>query len=102
MRRQRILGPDDSRAPARRTVHGLTADERDALVSLQGGRCAVCGRTDRPLEIDHDHRHCPGTIGCRHCVRGAVCGRCNRAIWGLGDDVEVARRLVGYLERTAA
>ena len=98
---QRILGPDDSRAPQRRARHGLTADEVDALIAAQGGGCAVCGRRDRPLELDHDHRHCPGTKGCRQCVRGAVCGRCNRSIWGLGDDIAIARRLVGYLERTA-
>ena len=49
-------------------------------VVLQGGACAICERTDRPLQVDHDHRHCPGREGCRQCVRGALCGRCNTAL----------------------
>ena len=83
--RQRVLGPWDSRAPSRRRTHGLTADERDALFALQGGACAICGRTGEPLEVDHDHRHCPGPVGCRACVRGLCCGRCNTALGKLGD-----------------
>lgn len=83
--RQRVLGPWDSRAPGRRTAHGLSPAEVDALVALQGGRCAVCGRSGQRLEIDHDHRHCPGKTGCRQCVRGALCGKCNSALGWIGD-----------------
>jgi hypothetical protein len=97
MRRQRILGPDDSRAPVRRRTHGLTAAERDALIVLQGGRCAICGRTGQRLEVDHDHRHCPGRTGCRSCVRGALCGRCNTALGRFGD--AAIPRLIAYLSR---
>jgi hypothetical protein len=97
MRRQRVLGAWDSRAPARRTAHGLTADERDALAALQGGLCAICGRAGQQLEIDHDHRHCPGREGCRACVRGALCGRCNTALGRFGD--HNVPRLIAYLSR---
>lgn len=96
-RRQRILGPGDSRAPVRRRVHGLTADERDALIALQGGLCALCGRSGEPLQVDHDHRHCPGTEGCRQCVRGMLCPRCNTALGKLGD--HRIPRLIAYLSR---
>lgn len=95
--RQRVLGPTDSRAPVRRRAHGLTANEIDALIALQGGLCAVCGRAGQRLQIDHDHRHCPGRIGCRHCVRGMLCPRCNTALGQIGD-VNVPN-LVGYLAR---
>lgn len=97
--RQRPLGPDDPRNPARRSKHGLTAQEVDELIALQGG-CAVCHRRDRPLQIDHDHRHCPGPVGCRLCVRGALCGRCNKAMWCLDDDVHMAENMVTYMKRT--
>jgi len=97
MRRQRVLGPADSRAPARRTAHGITPSERDALAELQGGACAVCRRTGLRLELDHDHRHCPGRTGCRRCVRGLLCGRCNAGL-GLIGDAAVPRLLV-YLAR---
>lgn len=96
---QRPLGPWDSRTPARRSRHGLTADEIDALIALQGG-CAVCHRTDRPLEIDHDHKHCPGPVGCRQCACGAVCYRCNKVIYLVEDSPSIARSLLAYLERT--
>jgi hypothetical protein len=95
--RQRILGPADSRAPLRRKAHGLTPDEIGALIALQGGACAICGRPGQPLQLDHDHRHCPGRIGCRNCVRGALCGRCNTALGRFGDDLIPG--LIRYLAR---
>ena len=97
MRRQRILGPTDSRAPRRRMAHGLTPAEVDALIALQGGACAICGRAAERLQIDHDHRHCPGSQGCRHCVRGALCGRCNTGLGRFGD--HLIPQLMKYLAR---
>ena len=85
MRHQRVLGPDDSRAPARRSAHGLSVSEQDDLANLQAGRCAICGRAGLRLEIDHDHRHCPGATGCRWCVRGLLCARCNAGLGLIGD-----------------
>lgn len=101
MQRQRILGPDDPRSPARRTRHGLTPDEVEALVAWQHG-CAICHRTDRPLQIDHDHRHCPGKTGCRVCSRGLLCVRCNKVVYLVDDDPRLAQSLVDYLVRTGA
>jgi hypothetical protein len=97
MRRQRILGLTDSRNPVRRTAHGLTAAERDELIVLQGGLCALCGRASLHLQVDHDHRHCPGSTGCRQCVRGLLCGTCNSALGQLGD--HNIPQLVRYLSR---
>lgn len=95
--RQRVLGPTDSRAPIRRRAHGLTADERDALAGMQGGLCAICARSGQRLQVDHDHRHCPGSTGCRQCVRGYLCGRCNSALGWIGDNNIPA--LLRYLAR---
>jgi hypothetical protein len=95
--RQRILGPTDSRAPLRRKAHGLTPAEIEALIALQSGACAICGRLGERLEIDHDHRHCPGRIGCRHCVRGMLCGRCNTALGRFGD--RLIPQLIAYVSR---
>ena len=95
--RQRVLGASDSRAPTRRTVHGLTPAEVDALIALQGGLCAVCGRPGQRLQVDHDHRHCPGPLGCRNCVRGMLCNRCNTGLGQIGD-LNVPK-LLRYLAR---
>ena len=97
MRRQRVLGPTDSRAPARRTAHGITPAERDRLAELQSWSCAICLRGGLKLELDHDHRHCPGRTGCRQCVRGLLCGRCNAGLGLIGD--AFIPRLLGYLAR---
>lgn len=97
MRRQRVLGAWDSRTPARRTTHGLTPDERAYLIQAQGGLCAICGRAGQRLQVDHDHRHCPGATGCRACVRGALCGRCNTALGRFGDFH--IPQLIAYLSR---
>jgi hypothetical protein len=97
MRRQRILGPSDSRAPLPRTAHGLTPAEQAMLLVAQGGACAICGRLGERLQVDHDHRHCPGKEGCRHCVRGALCPRCNTALGRFGD--RLIPKLIAYLSR---
>lgn len=95
--RQRVLGPTDSRAPVRQRAHGLTPAEVDALRALQRGLCAICGRAGQALQVDHDHRHCPGTHGCRRCVRGLLCPRCNGNLGKLGD--ANIPRLIAYLSR---
>lgn len=46
--------------------------------------CESCGSHD-DLQIDHDHQCCAGRQGCAKCVRGVLCGRCNR-LAGLADD----------------
>jgi hypothetical protein len=98
-RRQRAIGPSDPRRPGLRIRHGLTAAEVAALKRLQGYACAICGRPDAPgdaaLEVDHDHRHCPGREGCRRCTRGLLCGPCNRSLGRIGD--RNVARLLAYL-----
>lgn len=92
--RQRALGPSDPRTPVQRKRHGLTASERAAMLTLQGGRCAICLRIGE-LEVDHDHRCCPGSTGCRRCVRGLICARCNSGLGLIGD--KFVGRLITYL-----
>ena len=91
--------PADSRAPVRRRAHGLSQLTRDRMRQAQGGCCAICGRLDghgdAALEVDHDHRHCQGREGCRLCVRGLLCGPCNRSLGRIGD--HNSDRLIAYL-----
>src|SRR5208282_5731386 len=62
-----------------RLRYGINSiEERDALLTAQGGACAACGRTDCKwgrgwLNVWHiDHKH--GKVGTH---RGILCARCN-------------------------
>lgn len=75
--------------------YGLTLESYGKILAEQGGVCAICG-TDKNsgghmFVVDHDH-----ALG--H-VRGLLCHKCNRAIGLLGDDVDLLKRAIGYLER---
>jgi hypothetical protein len=69
--------------------YGVTAEEVDAREAEQEGRCSICGKA-RPLVLDHDHED--------ERPRGLVCQPCNVVLGAAGDDVEVLRRAIAYLE----
>jgi hypothetical protein len=88
------------RTPTRR--HGLGRSGVDALLAQQGGSCAICGTPyeDKPgsrLAIDHDHRHCPGRLGCPVCIRGLLCNGCNNILRLAGDDPSLLIKAANYL-----
>jgi Recombination endonuclease VII len=94
-----------------RRQFGITAEQFDVMLAAQNGGCAICGG---PLDrggvtglngnmsghVDHDHGCCPGKRSCGRCVRGILCGCCNRAIGQLGDDPVMLRRAANYIEET--
>lgn len=74
----------------------MTPRQFDALLAMQGGRCAICG-TDNPKSkhgVFHvDHCHETGRI------RGILCNPCNVAIGKLGDTPEALLKVYNYLSR---
>lgn len=73
---------------------GLTPDDYDRMLESQNGGCAICGRRPRDdisLHVDHDHR--TGKI------RGLLCFRCNNSLGDLGDDPELLRKAISYLDQ---
>lgn len=76
--------------------YGLTKDEYRALLTEQGGVCAVCGSlppVEGPRKRLHlDHCHQTGK------VRGFLCQSCNHAIGHAKDDPDLLRKLASYLE----
>ena len=88
-----------------RRRHGLGVSGVEALLAKQEGRCAICGVTfedvpGRRGAIDHDHRHCPGKIGCPTCIRGVLCNGCNNILRLAKDDPTVLLSAVSYLAVT--
>lgn len=75
--------------------YGLTAQQYDKLLTLQGGVCALCGKPPkaggRKLAVDHDHK--------TKRVRGLLCVLpCNR-YYVAKNTLETARKVVKYLNR---
>lgn len=80
--------------------HGITRKFMEELTGSAIASCGACGDSGARLSIDHDHRHCVGELGCRHCVRGYLCQACNTAE-GLLKTSQRARALADYMDRTA-
>lgn len=82
---------------------GITLEQYEALLVSQDGSCALCPYSpaagEPRLAVDHDHGCCPGKKSCGSCVRGLLCGDCNRALGLFRDDPERLRRAIGYLSR---
>lgn len=85
------------------SIYGITAAEYWAIYEFQGGRCALCqlatGKARR-LAVDHDHELAkghdhPADRGCRRCVRGLACKRCNR--YGVPLTFDAVVRALNYL-----
>lgn len=85
-----------------RSLFGITLAQYEAMLVKQGGGCAICATVpseDEPrLAVDHDHRCCPTKKkSCGACVRGLLCGNCNRGIGYLQDRPDLLSRAFEYL-----
>lgn len=68
-------------------------------------KCAICETTDsgaRDFHIDHDHACCDGPTSCGKCVRGLLCGFCNRGLGSFRDKPARLQQAIDYLARCAA
>lgn len=72
----------------------ITPDEYARLFNLQGGRCAICGKSykdeSQMLAVDHDHK--TGKI------RGLLCRKCNFAIGLLQENPVFLLKALLYLK----
>jgi hypothetical protein len=83
---RRVLGADTHI----KRNYGLSRIELDALISSQGGLCAIC-EANPAVHVDHDH--------VTGKIRGVLCFTCNVALGQLKDDVRLFRKAIDYLER---
>jgi hypothetical protein len=82
--------------------HKLSNAEFDSILRKQNNLCAVCEESFSDANVphvDHDHLCCQGLYSCGECVRGLLCGKCNRGIGLLKDDPRVLGRALRYLEK---
>lgn len=77
-----------------RNKYGMSIAEREAMLIMQDGKCAICEATE------------PGNRGgwvVDHChesgnVRGMLCHHCNLALGNVKDNTAILRKMISYLE----
>lgn len=76
-----------------KSKYGITAEQYDAMLAAQGGKCALCGREGnvggKRLAVDH----CHGTGK----VRGLLCNPCNTMLGNARDDVDLLTAAIAYV-----
>lgn len=68
-----------------RSRYGISQKDVDAMISSQGGKCAICAADLKKYHVDHCHD--------TGLVRGVLCSFCNRSLPLIEDDVKHAAAL---------
>jgi hypothetical protein len=99
-REWRAANPKKSKAYRLKHNYDITLAQYQAMFEEQGGVCAICGQPEtavdkktgkvKALAVDHPH----GRAG----VRMLLCQRHNQGIGLFGEDVELLRWAIAYLE----
>jgi hypothetical protein len=79
--------------------HNLTAERFAAMLATQNERCEICATRMEPPCVDHDHRCCPGEGSCGKCVRGLLCGSCNKLLGFAKENLTVLEGAAAYLRK---
>lgn len=75
----------------RRRRRGCSAEEYDARLEKQSGKCAICGKLLwQDLRVDHNH--------LTGKVRGLLCDNCNCGLGFFKDNPSLLRRAADYLD----
>lgn len=61
-------------------LYGIGEEDYEALLSEQGGVCAICSRPPGKIRLAVDHHHKSGIL------RGLLCSWCNYHVLGGGKD----------------
>ncbi len=110
-RRWNTAHPDEYKRRRRHrrlpSLHGLTAEQYEQMLAIQGGVCGMCGcRPEESrygvLAIDHDNDCCPGPVSCGSCTRGLLCSNCNGGIALLRHDPSLMFKAADWVMRRGA
>lgn len=73
---------------------GITINQYNTMLELQGGGCAICGKSaaDNGKALAVDHNHSTGL------VRGILCSRCNLVLDLFESDPNYAQKVECYLD----
>lgn len=100
IKKRRSEQPEKVSAVWRKHKYGITAQQYDAMLLSQSGRCAICakefhhvGRKTHKPQVDHDH--------ATGKVRGLLCTECNHGLGRFMDSPERLLKAVEYLRRAS-
>lgn len=83
-----------------KSQYGIDKSEFHALLEIQNGACALCGEPElggKRLSVDHDHSCCGENRACKNCIRGLLCGNCNRMLGFVERRAAIMARFADYL-----
>ena len=88
-RKHRASHREEYRNRKMATRYGIPRDVFEVMLTIQEGRCAICGVGLTEPCIDHDHQ--------RHYTRGLLCHRCNLGLGYFHDSPLMLMRAAVYL-----
>ena len=69
----------------------------EQLKEMTDKGCYICGSTESRMVVDHDHACCNKDGSCGKCVRGILCGHCNRGLGFFEDSIDKLEKAIQYL-----
>lgn len=84
-----------------KSKYGLTVTRLEEMMQAQNLTCPLCLEIfnldkHNGVCVDHDHGCCKGDKTCGKCIRGILCGECNKK---LHDGIDWHSRAIEYLKR---
>ena len=93
-RQWRKVYPEKVRQYRLKHRYGLSHEDWLEMWESQGGKCAICNTPfNKPSDACIDHNHKTGE------KRSLLCRKCNPAIGFFGDNLELMKEGIRYLER---
>lgn len=89
--------------------YNMTFGQYEKMLAEQNGVCKICHKPETAvrdgnvldLSVDHDHTCCPDKArSCGKCIRGLICGNCNKGLGSFFDDITVMEAAIAYLVQT--
>jgi hypothetical protein len=78
--------------------YGITLDDYNRILFEQNYCCAICGKHKDSfiygLAIDHDHTS--------NKFRALLCPKCNTGLGAFGDDTDLMKKAIEYLNKFAS
>jgi hypothetical protein len=95
-RRWHANNPDKHKNAVLLRTYGISLEQYNALLDLQGGVCGICQRATesncgRRLSVDHNH--------ATKTVRGLLCGRCNSILGFIDEHPGTLERAIEWLKK---